>query len=55
MLICFASYLCWSKFDPNSPTHIVSHRPRPAWAGGRGAAARRGLLIRRPSGRRCFC
>lgn len=24
MLICFASYLCWSKFDPNSESHIVS-------------------------------
>ncbi len=24
MLICFSSYLCWSKFDPNSKSHIVS-------------------------------
>jgi hypothetical protein len=27
MLICFASYLCWSKFDPSSPSHIVSTPP----------------------------
>ncbi|GBF92770.1 paladin [Raphidocelis subcapitata] len=31
MLICFASYLCWSKFDPDSPTHI----PFPEWTASR--------------------
>ncbi|KAI8474087.1 MAG: inositol hexakisphosphate-domain-containing protein [Monoraphidium minutum] len=31
MLICFSSYLCWSKFDPNSPHHI----PFPDWTASR--------------------